>query len=277
MDELLRPSGGPVAAALLFLLSLFLCDKLLWIADSDTVIVVSGGTQPEDFHRVASDFQTIRKLDHVIQAIEYVHVSWEGSDNKGLRGLPLKNREAWWKFESPIQGDLPRRPDEVIASQAWLDYSDLEVGDTVSLGGITLIIVGSVDAGEVVDLIGEDGEPVSVPVEFYFVPTETIPGIVEDLQDVRSFDFAFHMRVKVHPAQRIDEVVQEIDSLWEGYDFINANQPSHRELRRDAANSLIFFKVAILSTCLVALCLQVGRTGFKSSTTSICPSIPSSR
>jgi len=241
--------------AFLLLLSLFLGRALVLIAGSDTVIVVSGGNNLSNFTLILGLVKQLAKLDHVVQSIEFLHVSYGTPSPCSMWGLPMKYREAWWEFESPIRGDLPRRPTQVIASQAWLDYSGMDLGDTLSLGRTILTVVGSVEAGGTIQVPDSDGNVSTMPEQLYFVPSQTIPKIVNDLspQINGSFDFACHVRLKIYPSRFVDRVTRAVKQLWDGFDLIKMTQPAHAQIRRPAVSSIRILKVSAFVACLLGI------------------------
>ena len=201
--------ASAAALAFLFLLAVFASERLLWTAGSETIILVSGGKTADSFNVARRMVQEVMRIDHVIQGIPFLHIHWDHPSPCSIRGLPMGNPEAWWEFESPIRGSIPGASTEIIASEAWMQHKNWEIGDHVTIGSTTMTIVGSVDAGGIVEVSDTRGNITTTPLEFYFIPEKTISRIVGGLDPNASSSLAFscHVPLKVYPYRYVDDTL----------------------------------------------------------------------
>ena len=251
-----------LGAALVFLtlFSFFLAHRLSWVAGSDSVIAVCGGTNTSDFFEVLDHLTSFGRIRHVVESVDFLEVTWnQGSQSCTLRGLVIEQPETWWRFEAPIHGQIPRRDDEAIASKGWIDKRGIELGEKVVLGRETVVIVASVEAGGAQELNATNRTV--EPPQLYFLSNRMIPRIIQSLPpDIDSFTYACHVRIRVFPSRYVEEVCAKVKEKWSGFDFIPTFEPSRPTLRQPALSSIRILKASILLVGLAGMMIILSAT-----------------
>jgi len=212
--------------------------------------------------RTAEQAAAFRKIYHIVQATDFIDVSWEYPFPTSFRSLSLRYPEAWWKFESPIRGKLPERPSEILASGEWLRQTGRKIGDTVRFGTTRLKIVGSVGVTSRMEFTGRGGAVSIRPRAFFFVPCKTILVVTSCLADKigDSLTYAWHVRLKIYPPKSCARVVKGLKHSCGMFHYVNLSQPDYSRLRQPALASISLLESVAFALYVVGIVILFRHT-----------------